>query len=360
MSAELALSLHASLDQLPADAGDIFEAARRGDFALGAEWFRNMVETGLPPEVEPCFAVLSRGAETVAIVPLQQRHRSLGSLTNAYTSLYMPLIAAGPAAGETARLLGREFGRLCATRPIVRLDALPLEWRALDAFEAGLRESGLQVRRFAHFGNWQQNLAGASWPAYLAARPGMLRELLRRKPKQSARTGQIEFEIIRDAAEIGRAVAVYEAVYRRSWKPDEPCPLFNAGLIREAACLGALHLAIAWRRGDPIAVQLWIVANGRATVMKLAHDMAHAALSPGTMLTANVIEALIGEGVEMIDFGRGDDPYKRLWAGERRQRIGLILVNPRRPHGLATLALHDAGLALRRFRPDPAPHAPPG
>jgi hypothetical protein len=351
MPAALSLSLHSSLDRLPDDASEIFDAARGRDFALGREWFRNVVDNGLPVDTTPCFAVVSRGSAAIAVVPLlRQENQALVSLTNCYTCLYTPLVDGAAPLHETARLVGRALGRFRGDWPVIRLDALPQEWPGLDAFVEGIGEGGLLVRRFANFGNWQEAVRGRSWPAYLAARPGVLRELLRRKSRQAAREGRIEFEIVRDAAGAPRAVAAFEAVYARSWKPDEPCPRFNPGLMRAAARLGALRLGIAWRDGTPIAAQLWISSNGRATVMKLAHDGAHDAWSPGTLLTARMIEELIAEGIETVDFGRGDDPYKRMWAGERRQRIGLVLLNPRRIRGLAALARHDAGVALRPLR----------
>ncbi len=84
-------------------------------------------------------------------------------------------------------------------------------------------------------------------------------------------------------------------------------------------------------------------------MLKLAHDEAYKPLSPGTVLTAAVIRSLIEEdGVTSLDFGRGDDPYKRDWTGERRRRIGLLGLNPLRPVALRHLARHDAGRILRQ------------
>ena len=49
------------------------------------------------------------------------------------------------------------------------------------------------------------------------------------------------------------------------------------------------------------------------------------------------------------DFGRGDDPYKQLWATQRRQRIGVVLANPLRLHGVAALGRQWLGHARRRL-----------
>ena len=101
--------------------------------------------------------------------------------------------------------------------------------------------------------------------------------------------------------------------------------------MREAAAAGVLRLGLYWLGAQPVAAQLWIVEHATATVLKLAHDEAFKAHSPGTVLTALMLRRLLDEEhVAEIDFGRGDDAYKQGWAGQRRQRIGLVLVNPRR------------------------------
>ena len=83
---------------------------------------------------------------------------------------------------------------------------------------------------------------------------------------------------------------------------------------------------------------------GHATVLKLAHDEACKAHSPGTVLTALMLRHLLDqEHVDHIDFGRGDDPYKQGWATQRRQRIGLLLVNPWSAAGSTTLLRHALG-----------------
>jgi CelD/BcsL family acetyltransferase involved in cellulose biosynthesis len=121
-----------------------------------------------------------------------------------------------------------------------------------------------------------------------------------------------------------------------------------------------LRLGLYWHDDQPVAAQFWVVDSGRATVLKLAHDEAAKARSPGTVLTALMLRYLLDhEHVDWIDFGRGDDPYKRLWATERRQRIGVVLVNPRHPRGLAFLGRHALGQVRQALtRQTPARQTP--
>jgi hypothetical protein len=201
--------------------------------------------------------------------------------------------------------------------------------------------------RFAHFGNWHEPIAGRSWDQYLAARPGALRETVRRKLRRTPTT--LEIVATTDAVEAG--IDAYEEIYARSWKVPEPYPRFHAEMMRRAAAAGVLRLGLLRAEARVIAVQIWIVQGGRAAVLKLAHDESDKTLSPGTVLTALMIRELLGrETVTELDFGRGDDAYKQLWATQRRQRIGIVLANPLRLRGLAALGRQALGHARRRLR----------
>jgi CelD/BcsL family acetyltransferase involved in cellulose biosynthesis len=125
--------------------------------------------------------------------------------------------------------------------------------------------------------------------------------------------------------------------------------------MRVAAGLGLLRLGVLRARADgaPLAAQYWILDRGgqRATVLKLAHVETQRAASPGTVLTALMIRELVREdGVSELDFGRGDDAYKRLWAGQRRQRIGVLLADPLHPAGAAALLRRALSVLRQRLR----------
>jgi CelD/BcsL family acetyltransferase involved in cellulose biosynthesis len=119
--------------------------------------------------------------------------------------------------------------------------------------------------------------------------------------------------------------------------------------MRKLAEAGWLRLALCHLEGRPIAAQLWVVAGSTATVLKLAHDQQFDKQSPGTALTAFAIRTLMErDPVDTLDFGRGDDPYKRGWTTRRTLHIGVQSVRvARRP---ILVARHVLGAAARKLR----------
>ena len=336
---------------LPADALGLLAAAGQEDFQSSAAWFATVAATALPPGARPVLLLWREAARAVALLPLQRLSSGrLASLTSPYTCRFRPLVAAD-ATPAAIRRAGHGFGRWCRASGPLRLDALDADWPGQAALLAGLRAAGLLAPRFAHFGNWYLDVAGLGWAGYLAGRPGDLRETIRRRLAKATRDPAIGFELITGGAALAPGIAAYETVYTSSWKDPEPFPAFGPALLRAAAAAGVLRLGVLRRGGAAVAAQYWTLAGGTATVLKLAHDEAARAISPGTVLTALMIRHLLDqEQARTLDFGRGDDPYKAGWTGQRRQRDGLLLCPLTHPAGLAALGRHMLGDALRRAR----------
>jgi len=334
------VDVFASLDALPPDAAPLFATAR--SFFTTRAWWEIVLAHAIPPHAEPRLLLISVGGEATALFPMLL-DGGFRTLTTPYTGLYEPLISGHREAVFAA------FARYCRAFPTTRLDALD---PAIEAdIVTGARQAGLAVARFDHFGNWQEDITGLDWAAWLAGRPGALRETIRRRTRRAAGLAGARFQLFRDAIDIEAGIVAFETVYERSWKEPEPYPLINPAQIRAAASMGLARLGVWWIDGSPAAAQFWVVEQDRAMVLKLAHDEAFKAHSPGTVLTAWMIRHMIEqEHVTALDFGRGDDPYKQGWVADRRQRIGLLLINPLRPAGLIALARHGLGRLKARLR----------
>lgn len=331
----------AQWNTLPPDARVLLEQAE-GIFS-DAEWWPVVLTHAVPSQAQAIFAIIRAAGRIAALVPVLRSAGRIGGLTTPYTCEYTPLFAAG--LDQASRIAAMDaFARFAGGAGVVRLDAIPAEWDGLVSLEAAARRAGLVPLRFDHFGNWSEDVTGLDWPNYLGARPGALRETIRRRVRRAEKQTDARFDVFTRPAEMDVAAAAFESVYDRSWKDAEPFPAFNVGLMRAMAACGRLRLGVWSLESQPVAVQLWVVKNGHATVLKLAHDEAFKAHSPGTVLTALMLRHLLDvERVTRIDFGRGDDGYKRGWASERRQRIGILLVSPWRLAGAAALLRHAAG-----------------
>ncbi len=231
-------------DALPEGITETLAPEGGGAFFATSAWLRVMLQSGMPENASPRLLVCRLGAQPVALLPLQALDggRSLSSLTNPYSCLFQPLLARGLSDVELFEI-GRSLGGYCRGWPVVRLDALAEDSPGLKALSAGFRSRGLVLRRFAHFGNWHEPVAGIDWTLYLQSRSGELRELVRRRMRRAERE-RVAFEIVSGVRDVEAGIAAYESVYARSWKVAEPYPDFNPQMMRYAAEMGVLRLGI--------------------------------------------------------------------------------------------------------------------
>ncbi len=308
------LDWHDSPDALPEDALALLPA---DDLFASPAWLRATAAHALPAGERPRLALARRDGRPLALFPLRRDARGrLHALTTPYTCLYRPLFHPDATTAERVACCAA-VARRCRGG-VARLDCLPEE--SVPALSAGARRAGLLPLGFEHFGAWCEDVSGVGRDAYLAARPGALRATLVRKERRHG--AGLALRVVRGGAELEPGIAAFGRMQALGWQGPEPFPDFNPALMRELAGTGTLRLGLLLRAGEVVAAQLWVLWAGRALVLKLAHDPAHDALSPGTLLSGRMIAGLLDEGARTLDFGRGDDSYKRGWARERVARSG--------------------------------------
>ena len=243
--------------------------------------------------------------------------------------------------------------RACAHSGIVRR-------RARAGRDAGAAAQGVQARRLAGLrpspatGNWRIATEGMDFAAYWARAAGA-----------AAQHGQAP-----QAKSAGLDIEIYDRLRCRRLgrlRSRLPGELEARGRLASPSCApspeqegaaGTLRLGIARKDGRPVAAQLWLVENGEACIHKLAYAEGAKAMSPGHPARHGDVPRARSTriGSRAIDYGTGDDAYKRDWMAERRALWRIQAFNPRTLRGLAG---RGAGRGLGACPARPEPLGPP-
>lgn len=309
---------------------------------LSTAWFSLLTQTALPEGTE----VTSLGGRSSANLFLMRTPEQPGKLLSLAT-YYSPVFGLCGDSPIDEEVLKEQLSCLQERRfrfHEARIQPMILGTPDWEIVSRSLQAAGWVVDRFFCFGNWYLPVNNLNYQEYLAQRPGALRSTIRRAHAKLKRHPGFQMDIITGGRDLSAAVSDYTTVYQKSWKVPEPYPEFIPGLCRLAAEQGWLRLGIARLDGRPIAAQLWLVASGKAMIVKLAYDGEYAHTSVGTVLTAHLMRHVIDvDKVSEVDYLMGDDPYKRDWMSHRRERYGLIAFNPRFVAGVAGLVRHRLG-----------------
>jgi CelD/BcsL family acetyltransferase involved in cellulose biosynthesis len=345
------------LEDLPEGYEALFSHSSRQSFFFSKPWFQNLVETGSDPGEEVRIIGVEVGGKPAAA--LVGRHqavkgskygpRTLSSLTSFYTSLYAPLRSPESSASHLTALARA----ISSDRPT--WDAVDLKWLDRDApdfgeMQAALREAGFVVQTYFLAGNWYFPVNGRSFKEYFEGLRSSVRNIAKSKNRKIERTGRARVEIITSRTGLEPAVEAYQRIYASSWKVPEPYPKFIPGLAQMCADEGWLRLGVVYVDEEPAAAQIWIVQGGKAAIYKIAYDKRFADLSVGSFLTTRMMEHVLDvDKVQEVDYLTGDDKYKQDWMSDRRERWGILALNPRTLRGTAAIAWHVGGRSIKRF-----------
>ena len=338
-----------SIADLRAEQYDLGEFSAQDHLEASADWLE-LLESNVyadDPGVRHYFRAEKKSPQVILPVRLTTNGpvRSVDALSNYYTSLYAPLVS------HDADLLSLRDLLAAAARD--HGDAHAMHFAPMDpesstfhALLTGLRANDWIPFRFFCFGNWFLRVEG-NWEDYLRKRSANLRSAIRRRCKRFAADGGT-LHIATNPEHVENSIAEFQAIYSASWKKPEPYPDFVPALIRRLASMGMLRLGFARLGERTIAAQLWIVDRQKASIYKVAYHEQFASYSPGTVLTAHLLQHVIEKDrVREVDFLIGDDQYKRMWMSDRRERWGIVAYNPRTLIGCALLLKEIAGRTVR-------------
>jgi len=347
-------------EALPADYVALLNDAAERDFFSGFQWFRRLAETTLAPgervRIYGLEPTEQPGRPLAALVTrFQPGSRSLfkpltlHSLSNYYTSLFGPVLRDQHPPGDL--IFDQLAAAIYADSPrwdVIDLKPFDVASPVFTGLAQSLQKAGLVVQTYFCFGNWYLPVKNRAYQEYLATLPSAVQNTIKRKQKKLQKPGNTRLEIITGGERLEAAIQGYEKVYAASWKIPEPYPQFIRALIHMCAERDWLRLGLVTVDGEPAAAQIWIVNGGKASIYKLAYDERFTQYSAGTVLTASLMEHVIDvDKVEEIDYLTGDDPYKKNWMSHRRERWGILAMNPRTAPGALAILRNVGGRAAK-------------
>lgn len=306
---------HANDERLPA-------TARAAGFASPfdrATWFDLLETHGFAGDGR--VDAQGQAGTTAAWLPLRKETAGdLAGLANWYSFSIRPLFSGS---GDRAVALADLFGRL--RKEAARLSLYPVLDSDHEAIAAALRAAGWWVKAAPAGDRHWLDLSGMDHDGWWESRPGALRNTVKRKAKK----GVVDLALFTtfDAD----AWTAYEAIYAASWKPEEGHPALLRAFAEAESARGTFRMGLAGIGHEPVAAQFWTVEDGTAFIHKLAHVEDSLKASPGTLLSAALFRHVIEvDGVKRVDFGTGNDAYKRDWMNRHDPLWRIEAFNPSR------------------------------
>lgn len=179
--------------------------------------------------------------------------------------------------------------------------------------------------------NWIYRTNGESFKEYVAFSPSRIKNI-RRKERQLVKNHDVKFMIWTDGTDIEKSIQDYFTIYNSSWKDEEQYPDFIPDLIQLCVSEKVLRLGFLYVDDVPTAVQFNIFHTNVTLIYKLGYNEEYKHLSVGAILSFKMMEyAFDKDKSAEIDYGCGDDEYKKEWMNNCKEKITLSAYNNNLP-----------------------------
>jgi hypothetical protein len=213
-----------------------------------------------------------------------------------------------------------------------------------------MESSGYECHKHFFFYNWIHRTRGQSFDDYMVGRPTQLRNTIARKRRKLEREHECSLRMFKDD-EVPQGLIDYHAAYTASWKANEQYLALLDAIAINLSVPGWTRLAVLYIDDKAAAAQLWFVVQGKASIFRLAYDNEWKLYSPGSILTAYLMQYVIDiDKVEEIDFLTGNDAYKQDWMSVRRQRWRLLFIKPHKPQSYSAILMATLKNMFKRIK----------
>ena len=346
--------VYKSFSQVPDYYRNFLREAGQSNFFISLDWFENLAINAIESNTELRIYGLEENSRVLIILVMRTPRsvqgsllrnekiygRTLSSLTNFQSCEFIPVI--DPSISEPSKLMSYLFAYIIKEKPtwdLIEINSMPVDGEAFSATYAAISDAGFIVQKRLHFDNRYEIYHSINFDTYLSQRSSSDRKQFQnyaRKRRKLEKDHVLNFRIVtKDVTDIEQLIIDYATIHASSWKEEEAFEFFMPNLLRIAARGGILRMGILYVDGVPVATEVGLLSNKRATMIKTAYNAQFREFSVGAIVMMEVIKHLIDiDHVQEIDFGRNEQSYKKLWMPLSRMRWGILACNPYTAKGL--------------------------
>ena len=196
-----------------------------------------------------------------------------------------------------------------------------------------MAERGCHLHSRAGQGCWRVALP-STWDDYLQRLSKNRRKKIRRMQRQFVDSGMAVWHTARSPGQLERARQILVDLHQKRRNTlgqpgcfaSQRCRAFHEEVLPQLLKESRLGLHWVEMNGRPVAAEYHLLGNETVYCYQGGIEPEDASVSPGQIATLFSFKLAIENGYRVLDFLRGNEPYKRQWRAEFRPNVELRII----------------------------------